>query len=169
MMLFTSDGECLENSDIFKEDNYLESFQTRAIDLHELTDNPAFLNPEIAFFKYESIENIADEFRQAIDELSSYYRNIVLDFSGLDDDVESLEVDIKHVSTGCVYNFLKERKEFEMPLNLSIIMKNEVETVTQLEITRKFRDRNGNSVREDCLNWDYSKSALIDLSLPSQD
>ena len=169
MMLFTNDGECLENSDIFKEDNYLESFQTRAIDLHELTDNPAFLNPEIAFFKYESIENIADEFRQAIDELSSYYRNIVLDFSGLDDDVESLEVDIKHVSTGCVYNFLKERKEFEMPLNLSIIMKNEVETVTQLEITRKFRDRNGNSVREDCLDWDYSKSALIDLSLPSQD
>ena len=169
MMLFTSDGECLENSDIFKEDNYLESFQARAIDLHELTDNPAFLNPEIVFFKYESIENIADEFRQAIDELSSYYRNIVLDFSGLDDDVESLEVDIKHVSTGCVYNFLKERKEFEMPLNLSIIMKNEVETVTQLEITRKFRDRNGNSIREDCLNWDYSKSALIDLSLPSQD
>ena len=164
LMLFNNEGKCFLNDEYFSDSECLESFQSTTVRIKDLVSNRDFQEPEILFFKYESVEDINKEFLQEIDQTTAYYRNIVLDFSGIDGDVASAEIDIKHISTGYRYSFKKERKHFDQFLNLMLITKNEVEPVTRLEIARKYRSDNGQILLEDTLEWDYSDSTLIDLS-----
>ena len=163
IILFNNNGEWHE---YYLENNeYLDSCESAIVRTDCLSDNPAFFHPDRVFLKYESIEDIGKEFLQSVDQMTSYYRNIVLDFSGLDEEVESAEISIKHISTDCEYFFEKGRDDFNQAINLTLIMKNEVDTVTLLDISRKFRDKEGNVIKDDILHWDYSQGALIDLSL----
>ena len=132
-MLFTNEGKCYLNDLCFSDSEYLESFQSIAINIKDLTDDPAFLKPEIMFFKYESIEDIKSEFLQSTDQITSYYRNITLDFSGIDKDVATMEINIKHVSTGNNYSFRKKRAQKDQMLNLMLITKNENEPIFTAE------------------------------------
>ena len=164
VMLFTNEGKCYLNDLCFSDSEYLESFQSIAINIKDLTDDPAFLKPEIMFFKYESIEDIKSEFLQSTDQITSYYRNITLDFSGIDKNVATMEINIKHVSTGNNYSFRKKRAQKDQMLNLMLITKNENEPITILEISRVYRDDDGKILLEDSFEWNYNDGALIDLS-----
>jgi hypothetical protein len=169
LMLINQEGEAFFNSKYFKNSEEIGEDESVLIKISDLTDKEAFQQPKDVLAEYESIEDLSKEFHQEVDQLTSYYRKVILDLSSIDEEVYSVELKITHVSTGCVYPFVRERDQFEQPIQLTLISKYEKEPVTKLVISRKFIDENGNTIKNDSLEWDYSESTIIDLSLTKQE
>lgn len=174
IVLLNKEGEAYYNDRYFEDKEDLGSQEKLTIKITDLTDDASFMQPKNVFAEYESIEDINKEFDQEIDQLTSYYQKVVLDLSNMyNDEVESIQIDVLHVSTGCVYRFFKERDQFDQPIQLTIITKYEKDPITQLQIMRTYYDQDENIIWQDdsqtLLEWDYSLGAWIDLSLEKQE
>ena len=169
VMLLNKEGEVFYNTEYFLHEGDLGSGEYKNIKISDLTNRSEFLKPVKVFIEYESIEDISKEFRQEIDQITSYYLNVVLDFSNIaDGDIYSMRIEVTHSSSGISYPFFIEKKDFEKPIPLTIITKNEVESLSMLQISRMYYDKSGNFIKKDSLKWDYSKGSTIDLSLAKQ-
>lgn len=170
MMLVNSNGEALINGDYFNNKADLNSDSKMTVKIKDLTSRPDFQHPVKVYLEYESIEDITTEFQQETDQLSAYYRNVVLDFSNIKNpNVNIMIVNVTALSTGCVFTFKKNIQDFDRPILMTIVTKNVLEPNTKLEITRKYYDQRNKQIKSDTMIWDYTMGANIDLSLPKQE
>ncbi len=170
VMLLNKEGDVFYNTEYFQNAGNLGSGEYKSIKIKDLTNRAEFLKPVKVFVEYESIEDISKEFRQEIDQITSYYLNVILDFSNIaEKGVYSMRTEVTHTSSGISYPFVIEKKDFDKPIPLTIITKNEVESTSVLQISRMYYDKSGNFIKKDSLQWDYSKGSTIDLSLKKQE
>ncbi len=173
IMLVDENGEVRFNTEYFKQHPDINNEEERTVEIRALAKEWKFSKIVNVFLEYESIEDISKEFKQFVDEIESYYRSVILDFSNVrktidKKDIASMQLDVFIETTKSTLSFEKKREDFSQPLLVTFVVINENERNTKLKIVRKYFDISENMIGNDELIWDYSKGATIDLNSKKQ-
>lgn len=159
----------MNNSTYFNTNYFLKFQPLNSNDKKELSIID--INPEIAnislknvFFDFESIEDISSEFKQIVSQSTNYSRYITINIKTQKTKIAKIQIELVVIETGNKFYIEKLKSEFSTPVLFNIIIKNSAIQSTIISCKTDYFDQNGNIVGTTNSSFDFSSSAIINIT-----